>query len=521
MPTITEMKRLLSREHPLYTKLKDLWLWFRTIKTRDIDMDQYLVKGDKESPTDFKIRKKLASFQPESPRIVNRIMGALYKREPEQPKTTGAVDLSRFWEHATLSGDTLPAVIRDWNEFALYYGHAWLHVSRKSFTSQLPEGETEITQADQEALGGEPFVKLYDPLRVINWSVGQDGILDWAVIYSKWNEQAGPLGEVSEIEQYTVLDRSTWQRYRFIKLGERESMEQEQGVYNLGMVPLIPMQAWNGDFDQEPVGESFIYGSAESDRVGFHRDSEFALTLWYNGHPILVTKTNNSTETGGVGEVTLGVQQFLDLRQGDDAFILQVDIGSLDKQRQACLDARRMAWRQAGLSQTGDPWVEGADQVSGISRSIDIGQGEGRTLKALANNRNDAVRNLIECYVRYQSNVVNPPATERLSAGIEIQWSDEFDQFDFGEYTAAAATAKPIIDQSATASRLVAQRVINQLVPDLSAEDVEAIDAELKSNTNKIGSMFEPIKESPIMEPIKLGETDAAATFETAPEVGV
>ncbi len=80
-----------------------------------------------------------------------------------------------------------------------------------------------------------PYFVQVDALNVIDWRVGADGELDWAVVKVSVEKDREPFSPPEIVTRHTVWTREAWTQYE-------DEKKVAEGKHGLGLVPLVPFQ---------------------------------------------------------------------------------------------------------------------------------------------------------------------------------------------------------------------------------------------------------------------------------------
>ena len=115
-----ELMKFLRSRHPYWEANHKMWLLYGSIKRREIDEPNVLVRGVFESETEFRKRIELSAFIPESSNIVERVMGFIARQDCERDLKGQEAALKPFIEKANKRGHDLRRVTQSAIDFALY-----------------------------------------------------------------------------------------------------------------------------------------------------------------------------------------------------------------------------------------------------------------------------------------------------------------------------------------------------------------------------------------------------------------
>ncbi|GAC1700025.1 MAG: hypothetical protein NVS9B4_00630 [Candidatus Acidiferrum sp.] len=201
-PQTAQVKKL-QQEHPDYTKYKDAWrqigLLYEGGTALKHEVGAFLVQNTKELPEVYGTRQRRFSYTNLLGNVIGWYISALFKQNPQVTKRTVGVEgdaaleipqdaedfCNAFEGDCNHAGLSLNDFMHDAAETALLYKTAWVVLDLP-----LPDGDQPITQLQQRQAGLlNPYLVLYDPLKVINWETDDYGNLEWAIIHIRVFDQ--------------------------------------------------------------------------------------------------------------------------------------------------------------------------------------------------------------------------------------------------------------------------------------------------------------------------------------------
>ena len=220
-----DYSRLFSREHPFFTAHKGQWIRnHRAYSGGKSYINVALVPHLSEIPDEFKERLKRAYYF-NWPRKIARIITQYVLAT--RPERKGAdPDLVEDWDRSGLRTDE---IMRQFSTYLNIFGTAWLAVDMPSFDGIK-------TKADEISEKLRPYVVALNPLQVIDWCYGADGILDWVLVKEFVLDNSDPYDTPVEIDI-----RKLWTRNDVTVVAHYSSGKTEEKVirHNLGLVPFI------------------------------------------------------------------------------------------------------------------------------------------------------------------------------------------------------------------------------------------------------------------------------------------
>jgi hypothetical protein len=206
---------------------RDLYAGSSAVKARGTT---YLYQGKNESDEDYAVRKQRAVFDPYVEKIINARQALLFRK---QHTRNIAGPASAYIDNVDRKGTPADVFFQRVARDAQVDGAHWVAVDMTA----LPDGGY-VSEAAERAAGHRPFFEAIPADNVLDWSVGDDLMLDWAVI-STARQTARAFGEPQEtVPQWKVWTRNTWHVFEHDDDGQYAQVA--EGVNTCGRVPLVP-----------------------------------------------------------------------------------------------------------------------------------------------------------------------------------------------------------------------------------------------------------------------------------------
>lgn len=234
MPVVRAMEANLQIVHELYTladaqrtRSRDLYGGTPVVQAKSTT---YLLKGKNESAEDYAIRLKRAVLDNYVEKIVEARQSVLFKRDATRELSPKLGELIADVDTRSTSADIF---FRDVARDAQIDGLRWVLVDMPRIATPV------VSAADEQRLGVRPFFQSVPATSVLDWSFGDDGKLDWAVIREVQDTKREPGSVAAKSIQYLVWARDTWKRYE-----QKSSTSAPELIASdpnfIGMVPLVP-----------------------------------------------------------------------------------------------------------------------------------------------------------------------------------------------------------------------------------------------------------------------------------------
>jgi len=225
---------LFNRHHPLVTRHRESWR--RSEKAYSggaAYIDHALIRHVSEVSPEFVERKKRAYYFNYPRRIARLISQYVLAEEPQRHGGEPALaeDFSR-------TGLRVSEVIRQLSTMVNCFGTAWVLVD-------MPQtiGEIDLERQRNERL--HPFAITLRPWEVADWSYGNDGRLDWALVEELCTVQNDPTRLPVIANRRRLWTRHGWQLFeRNHENGDVQLIA--EGSHPVGLVPLVRLEEVDG-----------------------------------------------------------------------------------------------------------------------------------------------------------------------------------------------------------------------------------------------------------------------------------
>ena len=271
----------LDNEHPDFAatkaarvKCRDLYGGSDVVKAKG---STYLYTGNNETDDDFDIRLNRAVLDPWVEKIVIARQALLFSKQPARELPS---KLAVYTNDVDRKGSSVGLFFQDAARDAQIDGISWVAID----APPTPEGGF-TSRREQERANHRPFFEHLPGSAVIDWEIGDDGALLWAVVKQESTNNRGEEGWGTlddAIEQWKVWTRSAWYLYERSEKSQKFDIVDE-GINSSGVVPLVPFYGVrNGDFSGWPVCR------AVSDHVLliYNKDSDLDWFERITSHPI-------------------------------------------------------------------------------------------------------------------------------------------------------------------------------------------------------------------------------------------
>ena len=490
-----ELMKFLRSRHPYWEANHKMWTLYGSIKRREIDEPNVLVRGVFESEAEFKKRIELSAFIPESSNIVERVMGFIARQDCERDLKGQEAALKPFIEKANKRGHDLRRVTQSALDFALYQSAAYLLIDAKRLAT--PEKIDSVLKLEQAL--GEPYAVHYTPEQVVNWDIAEDGSLNWILLREEVQRQ-DPFSNRENLIVYRFFERNfSW----VFKLSPKkdatapvnEEQKENQPItidekkedtfeivtdgplgHHVGMVPLVQVIPFQGDFEVPMQGVSFIKTAALLDIQAFRVESDFHWSMFLHLHPQLVIKTATAKS---VQAITTNSAIILNPDENEDVFYVTPPSVVFDQARQTIQQARENAWIQTGQDAASRITEGRITEQSGIHKRLSFEMAEAPILNHLSDVFAKAQADCLEIAARYKNPSANPGPETKVFTGA-VTHRKNYDSIWVNDFIATLKEALPLIQHSPTAASKAILRAARALLDNPDDETIQRITDELE-----------------------------------------
>ena len=223
--------------------------------------------------------------------------------------------LDSFLDDADLDGRSYDAFMRDLSAYTMIYGNCWVVVDKPASNAS--------TRAEELQQGLRPYVSIFTPDNVLDWSYSREINGAYTLDYLKVKEEV--VGDEQYIREYTPFEINVYS----IKGAEREGDLLYSMPNALGRVPAVCVYAQRSPI--RGIGISAIGDIADVQKEIYEFGSEIEQIIRLTNHPSLV-KTADTEASAGAGSI---IQMPQNLDGNLKPYLLQPDGASIE----AVLDA--------------------------------------------------------------------------------------------------------------------------------------------------------------------------------------
>jgi hypothetical protein len=252
---------------PLYQLWDDLFQGGKQMESKD-KAKQYLPRHPYEITKQYEIRLSRATYRNLAAPIVEVFSSALSDPPPDREQLPERI------------ADYVSDVDRAGSSANQFMGDVHIKAAARGLHFVLvdsPRGDAQ-TRAEAQAQGIRPYFVQVPAWSVLDWSIGEDRMLDWVKIREGVEVSADPFAGHEHQEQYKIWYRDTWEVWveDEDENGKRTIRIIDEGVNPLGVIPLVPFHFQR---KSQMVGTSALDDVASLLKRVYMRDSELDKAL--------------------------------------------------------------------------------------------------------------------------------------------------------------------------------------------------------------------------------------------------
>jgi len=249
----------------------------------------YLQRYQLETEQEYQTRLRNTPLDNQCKSLISLYVSFLFRTEPE--REFGILEnnfvVEDILEDADLDGRSMDSFMKDVATWAGVFGHCWVSVAQPDVGA--------ITLADQRAQGVRPYLSVYTPLSVTDWTWSKQPNGAYNLSYIKYIEEVNDT--LTTIKEWTpTLIKTT-----VIDTAKKTAREVTEEVNGLGRLPFVCVYA-----ERSPVrgiGNSLIDDIADQQRMIYNELSEVYDSIRLDTHPSLVTTADTNAQGAAAGQL--------------------------------------------------------------------------------------------------------------------------------------------------------------------------------------------------------------------------
>ena len=234
-----KLAKLIARRHPEYNERVDTWRFFAsTYHGGRAWFNENIHKYYREGNTEYAERVDRAYRFNHTKEVVDLLNKYLFKQHIVRSEDAPS-SVQNFWKHATLGGAGINEFAKQISKHCSIFGRVGIVVDRQSSDKAV------MTVADEKNSGIRTYAYVVSPVDMLDYSVDDEGELNWILIKETYRDDEDPLAEHSqEIKtRYRLWTRNDMylfkQKETSKKAKKLEYVLAESVNHNLGQVPVV------------------------------------------------------------------------------------------------------------------------------------------------------------------------------------------------------------------------------------------------------------------------------------------
>ena len=244
----------------------------------------YLHRYALENDQEYARRLESTPLDNQCKSIVSLYNSFLFRLPPNREMGSLEYDprVEAMLEDADLDGRSMDAFMREVAIWSEVFGHCWVAVSKPSVSA--------VTLADELAQGVRPYLSVYSPLAVTDWTWARQPNGSYQLKMVKFAEEINDtLTVVTEYTEEQIIKTT-------INIRKNEATDVQVEPNELGRVPFVLVYA-----ERSPVrgiGISIIDDIADQQRAIYNEQSEVYESIRLDTHPSLAATADTDIGTG-------------------------------------------------------------------------------------------------------------------------------------------------------------------------------------------------------------------------------
>lgn len=237
-----QLKKLVERRHPDHKANAAEWSFIRKALEGGPDyVEGNLFKHPKEAAAVYAARKARAADHHVNftSQVRDTYTGYLFQQPPASAAKLPDW-LERFIAQGDSEGRPLSELAKDAAGWELAYGLIWIGVDKP----RAPVDVSQLSQADEEALGLEPYAYLVHPTHVLDGKI-ERGVVKWLLLQEDDRDDVDPLTSSGDmITRWRLWTPTEWLMIGVVKSADGGMTYQviDKGPNTVGRVPFVPLR---------------------------------------------------------------------------------------------------------------------------------------------------------------------------------------------------------------------------------------------------------------------------------------
>lgn len=455
--------QILAQRHHLYEQFAPAWTFYEDSFAGG---DQYrtggyLHKFTKEDEKDYEGRVERAVFTNYIRRQVELVNAFIFK-DPII-RTAGDGDFEEFLRDADRRGSSFDQVMSEQvGKLGEVQGHTVVVVD-------MPRESTVArTRADDRNMGIRPYLTVYTPLDVVDWSMDGLGRYRWLRVQEDAPDEADPFALRLECKKrYRTWTTDEW------FLHSEDGVLLATGVHGLGEVPAVfaPVKE---HFKYTEIGESLVSDTAPLNRRIFNYESLLDEFLYKQCFNILAVPVDE--------KMTAEQRKAIASKVGTTKGMTYPAVGSppsyvsppVDPARAIMENIAKAERSLIDLAKLQDRRSTSAEK-SGIAHKYEFHESNSAFAK-IAANMEDAERKIIRLFYQWQKK----PGGGDVQVPVTVEYPRDFNLKTVGEEIEEALSALQV-NIGPTFEAELKKRIAAGMLPSVDADVWKQIEEEIES----------------------------------------
>jgi hypothetical protein len=336
------------------------------------------------------------------------------------------------------------------------------------------------TLADRKAIGLNPYCIMYEPFKIRDFNISDNGVLNWILLDNSYCDNSDPMSEPKEITRYRLWKPNSYQDFEKNEKGE-QILVNEQAT-NFGEIPGC-FVLWK-DIDDDLISDSPFEDIALMDRQNYNLASEQDELMFNAVFRVLFYPVQGSH---GVpkdlieGEISSLLAIPFDGSLSQKPYFDGPDISDVETIDRKIESNRRKQRAKIGI----DEEMQKVFAQSGYAKSLDFMKT--KSLITMGKNAIETMeRNIVRFAGLWEGKSLKPEE-------INIEYDIDFDSAQ------AQEKFKQLLDTYDSlpypkVKKALAKKIVREVFDDENAEDLKTMDSDIdaasETTTSTIGALM-------------------------------
>jgi len=290
LQTFDNQVKQLTSGNTIYSDNEKVWKYLLEsyLGGEDYRRAGHLTRYQLETDGEYAARLRSTPLENHCKSVISVYNSFLFRECPERDfcSIANLSELEDYLDDADLDGRSLDSFMKDVSTWASVFGHAWVVMTKPNVGA--------ITRADEVAAGVRPYVSVFTPLSILDWSWARGSNGRYSLDYLKYVEDVN--GEITIVKQWTpeLITTTT------INMTENKIKDEIIEINGLGRIPAVI--AYSSRSTVRGLGISDINDIADAQRFIYNNTSEVEQSVRLDSHPSLV-KTPETQAGIGAGSL--------------------------------------------------------------------------------------------------------------------------------------------------------------------------------------------------------------------------